>query len=76
MPAEAEGPAPAPPGSHEGGEHMPSPSFWPFVLALGVSMSLIGVITKPAVVVIGLVVLLVSLGAWARDARRDYRGLH
>jgi len=76
MPAEAPSPVPAPPGAHEVGEHLPSPSFWPFVLAIGVTMSLIGVITKPAVLVIGLVVLLVSLGAWVRDARRDYRGLH
>ncbi|MGA9776562.1 MAG: cytochrome c oxidase subunit 4 [Candidatus Dormiibacterota bacterium] len=56
-------------------EHGPGPSFWPALLAVGVAMSLIGVITKVVVVVIGLVILLVALGGWLRDARRDYRSL-
>ncbi len=76
MPAEVPGPEPVPAAAHEEGEHLPSPSFWPFLLAIGVAMSLVGVITKPAVVVIGLVILLGSLGGWVRDARRDYRALH
>jgi hypothetical protein len=42
---------------------------------VGVAMSLIGVITKVVVVVIGLIILLVALGGWIRDARRDYRSL-
>jgi hypothetical protein len=61
------------PGSGE--EHLPGPSFWPVLLAVGVAMSLIGVITKVVVVVIGLVILVVALGGWIRDARRDYRSL-
>ncbi len=59
----------------EGEEHLPGPSFWPVLLAVGVAMSLIGVITKVVVVVIGLIILLVALGGWIRDARRDYRSL-
>ncbi|MGC8472810.1 MAG: cytochrome c oxidase subunit 4 [Candidatus Dormibacteria bacterium] len=66
--------------SHEeepgaGEEHLPGPSFWPVLLAVGVAMSLIGVITKVVVVVIGLIILVVALGGWIRDARRDYRSL-
>ncbi len=66
--------------SHEeepesGTEHLPGPSFWPVLLAVGVAMSLIGVITKVVVVVIGLIILVVALGGWIRDARRDYRSL-
>jgi hypothetical protein len=57
------------------GEHLPGPSFWPVLLAVGVAMSLIGVITKVVVVVIGLIILVVALGGWIRDARRDYRSL-
>lgn len=56
-------------------EHGPGPSFWPFLLAVGVAMSLIGVITKLVVVIIGLVILVVSLAGWIRDARRDYTAL-
>ncbi len=56
-------------------EHLPGPSFWPVLLAVGVAMSLIGVITKVVVVVIGLIILVVALGGWIRDARRDYRSL-
>ncbi len=51
------------------------PSFWPIVLALGVAMSLIGVITKIEVVIVGLVVVVVALGGWVLDARREYRSL-
>ena len=56
-------------------EHLPGPSFWPVLLALGISMSLIGVITKLAVLIIGLVITVVALSGWIRDARRDYREL-
>jgi hypothetical protein len=38
-------------------------------------MSLIGVITKVPVVVIGLIITLVSLGGWIREARHEYRSL-
>jgi hypothetical protein len=56
-------------------EHLPGPSFWPVLLALGISMSLIGVITKLAVLIIGLLIALIALGGWIREARRDYREL-
>ncbi|MHB8324744.1 MAG: aa3-type cytochrome oxidase subunit IV [Candidatus Dormibacteria bacterium] len=58
-----------------GDEHLPGPSLWPILLAVGVAMSLIGVITKPVVVIIGLVILVGSLGGWVRDARREYLAL-
>ncbi|MGH7639639.1 MAG: aa3-type cytochrome oxidase subunit IV [Candidatus Dormibacteria bacterium] len=57
-------------------EHeVPGPSFWPFVLAIGVAMALIGVITKLEVVIIGLIIIVVSIGGWIRAARREYRAL-
>lgn len=55
--------------------HLPGPSFWPFLLAVGIAMSLIGVITKIEVVVIGLVIVLASLAGWVREARHEYRSL-
>jgi hypothetical protein len=36
---------------------------------------MIGVITKVEVVIVGLIILVVSLGGWVREARHDYRSL-
>jgi hypothetical protein len=36
---------------------------------------MIGVITKLEVVIVGLIILVVSLGGWIRDARHDHRSL-
>jgi hypothetical protein len=33
------------------------------------------VITKLEVVIVGLIILLVSLGGWIREARHEYRSL-
>jgi len=55
--------------------HLPGPSFWPILLAIGIAMSLIGVITKIEVVVVGLALTLVSLFGWVREARHEYRSL-
>lgn len=63
------------PDEHDGAEHLPGPSFWPVVLAIGVAMSLVGTITKYAVLIIGLVIVLVALGGWIRSARSEYRRL-
>ncbi len=53
----------------------PGPSFWPLVLAVGIAMALIGVITQYVVVAIGLAITLVALVGWVRSARKDYRAL-
>jgi len=55
--------------------HLPGPSFWPILLAIGIAMSLIGVITKLEVVIVGLVITVVSLGGWVCEARHEYRSL-
>ena len=38
-------------------------------------MTLTGVVTKLALVIVGLVVVVVGLGGWIWGARRDYREL-
>ncbi len=65
-------PGPVP---HAGPVHMPPSSYWPIVLAVGMAMALIGVITKYEVVAVGLLVSVVALIGWIRDARREYRSL-
>jgi hypothetical protein len=77
MSDESQPPAPGPenPAPGEPAEHLPASSFWPFTLALGIAMSLIGVITKVEVVIIGLTITVVSLIGWIRQARIEYRAL-
>lgn len=70
-------PAPEAADGHQGQDaaHLPGPSFWPILLAVGIAMSLIGVITKIEVVVIGLAVVVAALAGWVREARHEYRSL-
>jgi cytochrome c oxidase subunit 1 len=50
--------------------HMPSPSFWPIVLAFGLTLIAIGVIFGLAVSLVGVIVLLVSIAGWTQENRR------
>jgi hypothetical protein len=61
----------------EAGEpiHLPGPSFQPVVLAFGVTLAITGVVIFPAMSVIGLVIVLVTLYMWIRDTRREIREL-
>jgi Rieske Fe-S protein len=48
--------------------HVPGPSIWPFVLAVGIALVLIGVIVSPRIVVpLGVVILVVALIGWTRE---------
>jgi divalent metal cation (Fe/Co/Zn/Cd) transporter len=51
--------------------HMPEPSYLPAVMALGIMIALVGVITWWPVLVIGLIVTLVVLVRWIRSAREE-----
>jgi Rieske Fe-S protein len=49
--------------------HVPGPSLWPFVLAVGVALVLIGIVVDPKVVVtLGVVILVIALVGWARES--------
>jgi cytochrome c oxidase subunit 1 len=56
--------------------HLPPPSYWPLVLAVGISLALAGMVISVAVVVVGLVIMVVALVALVRDARREFDALH
>ncbi|MHB1577156.1 MAG: aa3-type cytochrome oxidase subunit IV [Candidatus Dormibacteria bacterium] len=60
---------------HGSEDHLPGPSFWPAMLAVGVAMSLVGTITKYEVLIIGLIIVVVALGGWIRSASREYHRL-
>jgi hypothetical protein len=69
--AEAE---PSAEGSHEA-FHMPPPSIWPPLLALGIALILTGLIINKILLVVGALLALASFGLWVRDARREFREL-
>jgi len=54
---------PAPQGSI----HLPSPTAWPMVLALGVSLMVAGLITHVLITLLGLVLLVVATVGWFRN---------
>ena len=39
-------------------------------------VGLIPILENPIGFVVGVVVLLVGIGGWVRDARKEYKGLH
>jgi Cytochrome c oxidase subunit IV len=61
----------------EAGEaiHLPGPSYQPVVLAFGLTLAITGVVIFPALTVIGLVIVLVTLWMWIRDTRREVKEL-
>jgi len=58
-----------------GAFHLPPPSIWPAVLALGIALLLIGLILNLVVVIVGAILVVGSIALWVRDARREYAEL-
>jgi heme/copper-type cytochrome/quinol oxidase subunit 3 len=55
----------------DGHVHMPSPSFWPMVSALGLIVAVVGAITSLALTVLGALVMLVALWRFALEHHRE-----
>jgi hypothetical protein len=55
--------------------HMPEPSYLPVTLALGIAITLVGIITGIAVIAIGLIITVVVLVRWIRSARAEMADL-
>jgi hypothetical protein len=55
--------------------HLPGSSIQPLLLTVGITMALIGVTWKWWALVGGLVITVVVLAFWIRDAVREYRHL-
>jgi cytochrome c oxidase subunit 1 len=54
--------------------HMPSPSYWPIVLAFGLTLIATGVIFGTLISLLGVIVLLVAIAGWTRENRRNAAG--
>jgi hypothetical protein len=61
---------------HEEEIHLPGPSWWPLTLAIGIALTLTGLVLSLVMLAAGVVIGLASLGLWIRDARREYAALH
>jgi hypothetical protein len=55
--------------------HLPPPSIWPPVLAVGIALLLTGLIINLAVIIIGAVLSVAATAFWVRDARREFTEL-
>jgi hypothetical protein len=64
---------PVPPSGEE--IHIPGPSAQPLLLTLGITIALLGVTLGPLIWVPGVVLTVVVLAAWIRDAVREYEHL-
>jgi hypothetical protein len=55
--------------------HLPPPSIWPPVLALAVAFILTGLVVIRVLLVLGIILGVLGLALWVRDARREFREL-
>ena len=55
--------------------HMPDPSYLPFVLALGITITLVGILTGIIVVIVGLAIVIPTLVKWIGSARAEMSDL-
>jgi hypothetical protein len=66
------------PESHGDGHdaiHLPPPSVWPAVLALGIALILTGLIVNLVMLIAGVVISVPAIALWVRDARREFEAL-
>ena len=51
--------------------HVPGPSYWPIVLAGGLVLIAIGVVSSFIISLVGILVLLTAIGGWAMENRAE-----
>ncbi len=64
--------------SHEedhGALHLPPPSIWPPVLALGIALILTGLVLNLVALIVGAIIAVSATALWVRDARREFEAL-
>jgi hypothetical protein len=55
--------------------HLPGPSVIPLVVAIGITLTVIGTTIDLIWSVLGIVIFVVAVGIWIRDTRRDIEAL-
>lgn len=64
---------PVPPAGEE--IHLPGGSLQPLGLSVGLTLAIVGTTTSTVVLVVGIVLSVVMLYGWIRDARREFEEL-
>jgi hypothetical protein len=52
-------------------EHIPRPTYWPAVLALGVTFALWGLITTWVISIVGLALMAIATAGWMAEWRHE-----
>ena len=60
--------APPPPSEHV---HLPGPSYLPAMVALGTTIALAGIVLAWALFAIGMMIVVISVVLWIREARAE-----
>ena len=55
--------------------HLPGPTYLPVVVALGITIVVVGIVLSPIIVAIGLLIALIAIVRWVGDTRRDIADL-
>ena len=59
----------APPAGEE--IHLPSPTFLPLFMAVGITLGVIGITINFIISIVGIVIFLITAVRWIRETRRD-----
>jgi hypothetical protein len=65
-------------GSHGDGHdavHLPPPSIWPPVLALGIALILTGLVLNLFALIVGAIIAVTAVAMWVRGARKEFEEL-
>ncbi len=51
--------------------HLPGPTYLPVIVALGVTLAVVGVVISFVITAIGLLIMAVAIARWVRETRAD-----
>jgi hypothetical protein len=68
-------PEPASHGDRHDAIHLPPPSIWPPVLALGIALILTGLVLNLTALIVGAILALTAVAMWVRGARKEFEEL-
>jgi hypothetical protein len=51
--------------------HLPEPSYLPFVLALAITIAIVGIVLAPIIAIMGALLAIVVIVRWIRQTREE-----